>query len=169
MVIMVEEMYTKEDLRVLDSKLEFIPITFDPIFKGIFERNLDILKLYKLLDGINKLDSFEIFKCNELYSRIDLLLELGYEKLLESNVGLLNADISDIKKLYILKSLGMLPSDMNEVVNILSNKEFLSYVDDSYLFNNAANISDSVFNDGLFVKNIGDNIIKYDKIWAEIK
>ena len=42
-------------------------------------------------------------------------------------------------------------------------------LDDIYLFNNAANISDSVFNDGLFVKNIGDNIIKYDKIWAEIK
>ena len=37
------------------------------------------------------------------------------------------------------------------------------------LNNNAANIPDSVFDSGLFVQNIGDNISKYDRIWAEIK
>lgn len=40
---------------------------------------------------------------------------------------------------------------------------------DDYLNNVAANIDDSVFDKGLFVKNIGDNISKYDRIWAEIK
>ena len=38
-----------------------------------------------------------------------------------------------------------------------------------YLNNSAANISDDIFDSGLFVKNIGDNISKYDRIWAEIK
>jgi len=40
---------------------------------------------------------------------------------------------------------------------------------EDYLNNNAANIPDSVFDSGLFVQNIGDNISKYDRIWAEIK
>lgn len=38
-----------------------------------------------------------------------------------------------------------------------------------YINNKAANIPDNVFKSGLFVKNIDDNISKYDKIWAEIK
>ena len=38
-----------------------------------------------------------------------------------------------------------------------------------YLNNPAANISSSVFDNGLFVENIGSNISMYDKIWAEIK
>ena len=49
------------------------------------------------------------------------------------------------------------------------NKETEKLLDDGYLDNNAANIDDSIFNNGLFVKNIGDNISKYDRIWAEIK
>ena len=46
---MVEEIITKEYLKELDRKLEFIPITFDPVFKGIFERNLDILKKFLII------------------------------------------------------------------------------------------------------------------------
>ena len=38
-----------------------------------------------------------------------------------------------------------------------------------YLNNVAANIDTDVFKNGLFVKNIGSNISKYDRIWAEIK
>jgi hypothetical protein len=38
-----------------------------------------------------------------------------------------------------------------------------------YLSNTAANINDSVFDKGLYVKNIGDNISMYDKMWAQIK
>ena len=49
------------------------------------------------------------------------------------------------------------------------NLETEKLLDMDYLNNNAANISDNVFNNGLFVKNIGDNISKYDRIWAEIK
>ena len=38
---MVEELnYTEEYLRELDKQIEMIPLTFDPVFKGIFERNM---------------------------------------------------------------------------------------------------------------------------------
>lgn len=38
-----------------------------------------------------------------------------------------------------------------------------------YLNNNASNISDESIKNGIFVKNIGDYIKLYDKIWAQIK
>ena len=50
-------------------------------------------------------------------------------------------------------------------VNIKTD-EFLS---NNYLLNEAANISDENMEKGYFVKNIGDKIKLYDKIWAEIK
>ena len=46
---MVEEIITKGYLKKLDKELEFIPITFDSVFKGIFERNLDILKRFLII------------------------------------------------------------------------------------------------------------------------
>lgn len=49
------------------------------------------------------------------------------------------------------------------------NKETEKLLDSSYLDNPAANISDEVFLSGSFVKNLGKYIIKYDKLWAEIK
>jgi len=49
------------------------------------------------------------------------------------------------------------------------NLETEKLLDTKYLDNNAANIPDSVFDNGLFVENIGDSISKYDRIWAEIK
>ena len=52
-----------------------------------------------------------------------------------------------------------------KTVNVAS-EELLSK---EYLNNIAANISDDVFENGLFVKNIGSSIGMYDRIWAEIK
>lgn len=49
------------------------------------------------------------------------------------------------------------------------NKEADKLLGNDYLNNNAANISDDEFINGLFVSNIGDNISMYDRIWAEIK
>lgn len=40
---------------------------------------------------------------------------------------------------------------------------------DNYLLNDAANIRDENMENGYFVKNIGENIKLYDKIWAQIK
>lgn len=49
------------------------------------------------------------------------------------------------------------------------NKEADKLLGWEYLSNPAANISDNVFNQGLFVQNIGSSISMYDRIWAEIK
>lgn len=44
---MVEKIsYTKEYLKELDKQIEMIPLTFDPVFKGVFERNLNLLKRF---------------------------------------------------------------------------------------------------------------------------
>jgi len=44
----VEKYYTEKDMMKLDMELEFIPLTYDAIFKGVFKKNLDILKLFIL-------------------------------------------------------------------------------------------------------------------------
>jgi len=49
------------------------------------------------------------------------------------------------------------------------NKETELLLDETYLNNNAANLSIEVINNGTFVKNIGSKIKDYDKIWIEIK
>ena len=43
------------------------------------------------------------------------------------------------------------------------------YLDDDYINNNAANFSKHVVDTGHFVKNIGEFVSMYDKVWAEIK
>ena len=42
-------------------------------------------------------------------------------------------------------------------------------LDENYKLNDAANIDDAIIKTGNFVKNIGDNVKTYDKIWAQIK
>ena len=49
------------------------------------------------------------------------------------------------------------------------NRETDYLLEWEYLSNHAANISNDVFEQGVFVSNIGDNIGMYDRIWAEIK
>lgn len=69
---------------------------------------------------------------------------------------------------YILR-----PKVMKEIINSYPykniNKETDKILDDDYLNNNAANISDETLKNGIFVKNIGSNIKLYDHIWANIK
>ena len=69
---------------------------------------------------------------------------------------------------YILR-----PEVMKEIINSYPykniNEETDKILDDDYLNNNAANISDETLKNGIFVKNIGSNIKLYDHIWANIK
>ncbi|MDD6272804.1 MAG: spermidine/putrescine ABC transporter substrate-binding protein [bacterium] len=49
------------------------------------------------------------------------------------------------------------------------NKKSEKYLSSEYMNNNASNISDAIISEGYFVKNIGDKIKLYDKLWAKIK
>ena len=49
------------------------------------------------------------------------------------------------------------------------NTKTVELLSNNYLLNEAANISDENMEKGYFVKNIGEKIKLYDKIWAEIK
>lgn len=49
------------------------------------------------------------------------------------------------------------------------NRETDNLLGWEYISNPAANISDEIIDKGLFVENIGDKIMLYDRIWAEIK
>jgi len=69
---------------------------------------------------------------------------------------------------YILR-----PDVMKKIIESYPYKNVNSKTDkllsNNYLLNEAANISDENMEKGYFVKNIGDKIKLYDKIWAEIK
>ena len=49
------------------------------------------------------------------------------------------------------------------------NKETQKLLDKDYLYNQAANIPGSVIERCIYVKNIGESVKLYDKLWAEIK
>ena len=106
--------------------------------------NSNIENIFPKEGVILSIDNFAIPKGaknkDEVYEFIDYILE---PKVMEK-----------IIKSYPYKS-----------VNLETDK----LLEDIYLDNNAINISDSVFYSNLFVKNIGNDISKYDKIWAEIK
>jgi len=69
---------------------------------------------------------------------------------------------------YILR-----PEVMAEIIKYYPYKSINSlsyqYLDDEYKNNLAANFSNDVVKNGHFVKNIGESISLYDKLWAEIK
>ena len=69
---------------------------------------------------------------------------------------------------YILR-----PDVMKEIIESYPYKniniETDKLLDDEYMLNDAANISDENIKNGYFVKNIGDKVKIYDKTWAYIK
>ncbi|MBQ9854500.1 MAG: spermidine/putrescine ABC transporter substrate-binding protein [Bacilli bacterium] len=74
---------------------------------------------------------------------------------------------------YIFIDYILRPDIMKKIINNYPYKnvniETDKILDDTYIKNNASNIPNEIFNNGMFVKNIGDKIQLYDKIWAEIK
>ena len=88
------------------------------------------------------------------------------------NFAILNG-AKNIDELYEFIDYILRPDIMKRIIGSYPyknlNVETMMLLDSNYLNNKAANIPDSIFESGLFVKNIGENISKYDKIWAEIK
>jgi len=103
---------------------------------NVIKNNLMILKQYNLLSSLKTTEIFDLLKGNDLVSKIDMLLELGYEKELENNLGILNNDSKKIKSLYLLKDMNLLPTDMDSLVMVLDNESFIPVNEiDDYIFN----------------------------------
>lgn len=101
------------------------------------KNNIKILKQYNLFFNLKSVDKFKLLKEKYLSQKIDILLELGYEYLLEESLELLNRDIKKLKKLYILKSIDLLPTDLESLIKVLDDDKFLAFDDDidNYIFN----------------------------------
>ncbi len=97
----------------------------------LFIDNINTLKEYNLLNSMKTTGNYNFLGKANLVTIIDKLLELGMEKILEENIGLLNN--KNLDRLYILKLLDIEVSSYEELVAYLNLKNF--YVDDADIFN----------------------------------
>lgn len=150
----------------------FINITDVIIYSfDSFSDNLKILNDYGLLKYLKNVDNLSFLGDINLVSKIDKFLELGYESFLENDLGILN--LSNLKRLDILKSLNMPITDISTMYKVLSDQKFI--VDDSKIDeylpnvvelsekkNITSNLSD--FKNTNRVYSIGDSLFSINKI-----
>ena len=105
----------------------------------ILKENLDVLQHYQLLDNMSKATKYQFLESEQLETTIDTILELGYESLLEKNIDLLNYDINQWMRIYILKELNMVPEDMDTLIKVLSQEQF--FVPDEKMHEYISNVS----------------------------
>lgn len=99
--------------------------------------NINVLKSYNLFNSFKKLSKFDLLSDINLSKKIDMLLELGYEKELEDDLSILNCDINAIKRLYVLKGISLSPTDKESLDRVLFDDKF--FIDDN-------NLDDYIFN-----------------------
>lgn len=150
----------------------FINITDVIIYSSdSFSNNLKILNDYGLLKYLKNVDNLSFLGDINLVSKIDKFLELGYESFLENDLGILN--LSNLKRLDILKSLNMPITDISTMYKVLSDQKFI--IDDSKIDeylpnvvelsekkNITSNLSD--FKNTNRVYSIGDSLFSINKI-----
>lgn len=150
----------------------FINITDVIIYSfDSFSNNLKILNDYGLLKYLKNVDNLSFLGDINLVSKIDKFLELGYESFLENDLGILN--LSNLKRLDILKSLNMPITDIFTMYKVLSDQKFI--IDDSKIDeylpnvvelsekkNITSNLSD--FRNTNRVYSIGDSLFSINKI-----
>lgn len=82
-------------------------------------------------------------------------------------------DSKNIENTYKFIDYILRPDVMKEIISSYPyknvNRTTDSLLDDNYMSNSASNLPNYVMENGSFVKNIGENISLYDKIWISIK
>ena len=143
---------------------------------AILKRNLDILERYDLLKYIKTTDSFGFLIIDGLSEKIDLFLELGFERVLKHNIGLLNCTNSN--RLYIINNLGI--ENEEEITEILNSNKFfiLDSKIDSYISNGtrdddkescSISLEDlEEYRVGKRLYSLGDELISYNKVQSNI-
>ncbi len=92
----------------------------------LLKKNLDYLVEYDLLKYIKTTSNYNFLLSNDLVTSIDKILELGYEKFLKCNLGILN--YNTINRLYVLKELNVPVDSIEDFEKVLTEK---FYVDDN--------------------------------------
>ena len=96
--------------------------------KGIFKKNIDILKEYDLLKYIKTTNNYDFLLSNDIVCKIDMLIEFGYIDFLKQDLGLLN--YNSYCRLKVVKLLDNKIESKDDLVNILdSNVRF--FISDS--------------------------------------
>jgi hypothetical protein len=89
----------------------------------LLKENLNVLKEYDLIKYLKGQNNYSFLGSRGLIVRIDKMLELGYEKYLKEDITLLNED--NIDRVYVLKSIGFMPNDKDELIDCLRSDKFL--------------------------------------------
>ena len=88
--------------------------------------NYHTLEEYELPIDWDKIESANFLGSSDLEEKIDKLLELGYENILETNLELLNYSKEELERLEKLKILSFpLPETIEELNFVLSSKHFI--------------------------------------------
>ena len=126
------------------------------IYNESLKNSLSILKDYDLLKYLRGQDNYLFLEKNNLNTQIDKLLELGYESYLKEDITLLNED--NIDRIYVLKSVGIMPKNKEELLSCLRTNKF--FVADDKIDNYIHNVVDYVNDD--FKLDIDSIISEYD-------
>ena len=103
------------------------------------EYNLNILVDYGLKGFLKTTNNYYFLLDDDLVSKIDKFIELGYIDYIEKDMSLLNSN--NLKRLDLLKSMNMPLSKLDELRKVLSDDSFIVSDSslDNYIFNSLDN------------------------------
>lgn len=115
-----------ENIKVINEyKVDFTNFSKKPeilIENSNLNTNLEILKNYELIDKLDGLNKYNFLTREDLIKTLDIIIELGYERLLVDDLELLNENNWD--RIYVLKSMGLLPETKEELIKYLRDDKF---------------------------------------------
>lgn len=180
---MVDEKFINEDyLKEVDKKVKMIPLTFDVVFKGVFERNTDILKRFlistlKLELDVDKtkieISNNELLKENvkEYKKTIDILVILNDTIFIDIEIN--RSNFENVKKrnfLYCDKLYTMLlemGNKTSKLKDIYLYQLNLNAMDSSITFGEDRIVSYSEVTKSIYVKN-KITVLKYLEFYRNI-
>ena len=95
---------------------------------NILSKNIQILIDYKLKGSLRTVDDYQFILDNNLASKIDKFIELGFSDYLEEDLGLINSN--NIKRLEVLKLMNIPIDNIDDLRKVLNNQRFIINDDD---------------------------------------
>lgn len=122
----------------------------------VLRNNLDIIETYLYKDSLKSTSKLDFITTNNLEKKLDIMIELGFEKNLEEDLSLLNYDFIRYKRLIVLNRINLLPCDSKDLLSVLQSNKFM--ISDDKLDDYILNISDYTSDDEFFINK--DEFIK---------